>query len=167
MNYFIFAQAIIAFSMGIVSLFLVYKVLNLYLRRIFKIVEMNNAYAILQVGILLSTSILISSIVGPGINAIRFLNQNITNMSTVSSSMGYIIIFLTIGLVFSLLVIFGGVLVLFQLTNVNEWEEIKKNNIPTALISSALIIGLSLIMRDHVASVCEMLIPYPQVLQIR
>jgi hypothetical protein len=128
---------------------------------------MNNAYAILQVGILLSTSILVSSIVGPGMNAIRFLNQNMTNIASISSSMGYIFIFLLIGLVFSLLVIAGGILVLFQLTNVNEWEEIKKDNLPTALISAALIVGLSLIMRDHVASVCEMLIPYPEVLQIR
>ncbi len=167
MNYFIFFQAIIAFLMGIISLFLVYKVLNIYLKRVFNIVEMNNAYAILQVGILLSTSILVSSIVGPGMNAIRFLNQNMTNIASISSSMGYIFIFLLIGLVFSLLVIAGGILVLFQLTNVNEWEEIKKDNLPTALISAALIVGLSLIMRDHVASVCEMLIPYPEVLQIR
>jgi uncharacterized membrane protein YjfL (UPF0719 family) len=50
---------------------------------------------------------------------------------------------------------------------VNEWEEIKKNNIPTALISAALILGLAIIMKDHVASVCEMLIPYPEVLEIR
>jgi uncharacterized membrane protein YjfL (UPF0719 family) len=167
MNYFIFFQAIIAFLMGIISLFLVYKVLNIYLKRVFNIVEMNNAYAILQVGILLSTSILVSSIVGPGMNAIRFLNQNMTNIASISSSMGYIFIFLLIGLIFSLLVIAGGILVLFQLTNVNEWEEIKKDNLPTALISAALIVGLSLIMRDHVASVCEMLIPYPEVLQIR
>lgn len=167
MNYFIFFQAIIAFLMGIISLFLVYKVLNIYLKRVFNIVEMNNAYAILQVGILLSASILVSSIVGPGMNAIRFLNQNMTNIASISSSMGYIFIFLLIGLIFSLLVIAGGILVLFQLTNVNEWEEIKKDNLPTALISAALIVGLSLIMRDHVASVCEMLIPYPEVLQIR
>jgi uncharacterized membrane protein YjfL (UPF0719 family) len=57
--------------------------------------------------------------------------------------------------------------VLFQLTHVNEWEEIRNNNIATAIISAALILGLALIMKDHVATVCEMLIPYPQVLQIR
>jgi len=39
--------------------------------------------------------------------------------------------------------------------------------VPTALITSAFIVGLALIMRDHVATVCEMLIPYPSVLQIR
>ncbi len=70
-------------------------------------------------------------------------------------------------MMFSFMVIAGGILVLFQLTHVNEWEEIRNNNIATAIISAALILGLALIMKDHVATVCEMLIPYPQVLQIR
>jgi hypothetical protein len=41
------------------------------------------------------------------------------------------------------------------------------NNIPTALISAALIVGMALIMDDYIGHLCEALIPYPQVLQIR
>jgi uncharacterized membrane protein YjfL (UPF0719 family) len=167
MNYFILIQAAIAFVMGIASLFLVYKLLNIYLKRVFKIVEVNTAYATLQVGILLGTAMLVASIVGPGMNAIRFINQSDINFATISTSLGYVVMFLLIGMLFSLMVIAGGIIVLFQLTHVNEWEEIKNNNIPTALISAALIIGLAWIMHDHVASVCEMLVPYPEVLQIR
>jgi uncharacterized membrane protein YjfL (UPF0719 family) len=89
------------------------------------------------------------------------------NTTTISTSIGYVLIFLAIGMVFSLMVIAAGILILFQLTRVNEWEEIRNNNIPTAIISAALIVGLSLIMKDHVASVCEMLIPYPDLMQIR
>jgi uncharacterized membrane protein YjfL (UPF0719 family) len=167
MNYFILIQAIIAFVMGISSLYLVYKLLNIYLKRVFNIVEVNTAYATLQVGILLATATLVASIVGPGMNAIRFINQTDINFATISTSLGYIVMFLLIGMLFSLMVIAGGIIVLFQLTHVNEWEEIKKNNISTALISAALILGLSWIMHDHAASVCEMLVPYPDVLQIR
>ena len=72
-----------------------------------------------------------------------------------------------IGMLFSFLVIGAGIVVLFQLTRVNEWEEIRRNNVPTAIISAALIVGLAFIMKDHVASVCEMLIPYPAIMQIR
>jgi uncharacterized membrane protein YjfL (UPF0719 family) len=50
---------------------------------------------------------------------------------------------------------------------VNEWEEIRKNNIASAIISAALIFGLSMMMKDQVAAVCEMLIPYPEVVIIR
>lgn len=167
MNYFILIQAVIAFVMGVASLFLVYKSLNIYLKRVFKIVEVNVSYAVLQVGILLATAFLVSSVVGPGMSAIRFINQSQVDFQSVSTSLGYVIVFLLIGVLFSLLVVAGGIIVLFQLTHVNEWEEIKNDNLPTALISAALILGLSMIMRDHVAGICEMLVPYPEVLQIR
>jgi len=167
MNIFIFSQVIIAFLMGVASLFLVYRLLNIYLRRAFKITELNQAFATLQTGIILSTALMVSSIIGPGLNAIRFINQSDVSFNTVSISAGYMLMFLLIGIIFTFLVIAGGIVVLFQLTRINEWEEIKKNNVPVALISAALIVGLCLIMRDHVATVCEMLVPYPEVLQIR
>ena len=167
MDMYILLQSVIAFAIGVVSLFLVYKIINIYLKLTFGIEEVNTAYATLQVGILLATALLISSVEGPGMNAIRFLNQDSVSSNTVITSLGYVIMFLIIGIIFSFIVVAGGIVVLFQLTHVNEWEEIKKNNIPTALISAALILGLAIIMKDHVASVCEMLIPYPEVLEIR
>ncbi len=167
MDMYILLQSVIAFAIGVISLFSVYKILNIYLKKTFGIEEVNTAYATLQVGILLATAMLISSVEGPAMNAIRFLNQDQISSNTVISSLGYIFMFLIIGIVFSFLVVAGGIVVLFQLTHVNEWEEIKKNNISTALISAALILGLAIIMKDHVASVCEMLIPYPSILEIR
>jgi uncharacterized membrane protein YjfL (UPF0719 family) len=167
MNTVILMQAGIAFMMGVVALFMVYKVLNFYLKKAFQLEELNTSFATLQAGILLSTSLLVGSIVGPGMNAIRFINQSEVSFATISTSLGYVMMFLIIGILFSMLVIAGGILVLFQLTHVNEWEEIRKNNIASAIISAALILGLSMIMKDQVASVCEMLIPYPEVVTIR
>jgi hypothetical protein len=128
---------------------------------------MNDAYAIFKVGIIIASALLMSSVIGPGINAIRYFNQGNLSWHTAITSTYYILLFVVIGVLFSFMVIAGGILVLFQLTHVNEWEEIRNNNIATAIISAALILGLALIMKDHVATVCEMLIPYPQVLQIR
>ncbi len=167
MNTMILLQAAIAFAMGIIALFLVYKVLNFYMKKAFQLEEVNTSYATLQVGIILSTAMLVGSIIGPGMNAIRFINQTEVSFVTIITSLGYVMMFLIIGILFSMLVIAGGVMVLFQLTHINEWEEIRKNNIASALISAALILGLALIMKDQVASVCEMLIPYPEVVSIR
>jgi uncharacterized membrane protein YjfL (UPF0719 family) len=83
------------------------------------------------------------------------------------TSLAYVLVFLVIGIAFTLLVIASSVFVFFQLTQINEWEQIKMNNIPTALISAALIVGMALIMDDYIGHLCEALIPYPQVLQIR
>ncbi len=110
---------------------------------------------------------MVRSIIGPGMNAFRFINQSEVNFSTVSTSLGYVMMFLIIGILFSMLVIAGGILVLFQLTHVNEWDEIRKNNIASAIISVALILGLSMMRKDQVAAVCEMLIPYHEMVTIR
>jgi uncharacterized membrane protein YjfL (UPF0719 family) len=167
MNTIIFLQVGIAFFMGVAALFLVYKILNFYLKRAFQIEELNMSFATLQVGIILSTALLMGSIVGPGLNAIRFINQSAVDLTTVSTSIGYIAVFIFIGVLFTMMIIGGGVLVLFQLTKVNEWEEIRKNNVPVALISAALILGLTIILKDNVAGLCEALIPYPDVVGVR
>ena len=167
MNIFIFFQAAIAFIIGVFSLYVVYFILNKYLSRNMGITEANTSFATLQVGVLLSTALMISSVVGPGLNAIRFISQNEISFTNTLYSLGYVSLFVFIGVLFSLLVIAGGIFVFFQLTHVNEWEEIKRNNIATALISGALILGLAFIMKDHVAGICEALIPYPEVMNIR
>jgi uncharacterized membrane protein YjfL (UPF0719 family) len=125
--------------------------------------EANTAFATLQVGVILATALMISSIVGPGLNAIRFMNQNNIELTTVLFSTGYVVLFVIIGILFTLLIIGGGIYTFFQLTHVNEWEEIRKNNVAIALISAALIVGLAIIMKDHVAGICEALIPYPEI----
>jgi uncharacterized membrane protein YjfL (UPF0719 family) len=167
MEILILLQSGVAFLTGIASLYLMYRLLHAYLQKVFKLEAMNTAYATFKAGVLLATSMLMASVIGPGINAIRFLNQAGVNTGTISSSVGYVLIFILIGMLFSFLVIGAGIVVLFQLTRVNEWEEIRRNNVPTAIISAALIVGLAFIMKDHVASVCEMLIPYPAIMQIR
>lgn len=167
MEILILIQSAVAFFTGIVSLYLVYRLLHTYLKRVFRLSEMNAAYATFKAGVLLAASLLMSSVIGPGINAIRFLNQAGVSSSSISSSLGYVLIFMVIGMLFCFLVIGAGIVILFQLTQVNEWEEIRRNNLPVAIISAALILGLSIIMKDHVAGVCEMLIPYPALMQIR
>ena len=49
-----------------------------------------------------------------------------------------------------------------KLTDINEGEEIKNNNIAVALITAAIIVGLSIIVDEYVGILCEALIPYPQ-----
>lgn len=167
MNPIHYIQPGIAFIMGVSGLYVVYTIMNRYLRQTMDLPEINTAYATLQSGIILSTAILISSVVGPGINAIRFINQTEFSWSVFAFSLGYVLIFQVIGILFSFLVVAGGLITLFQLTRVNEWEDIRANRIPTALISAALIVGLSLIMKDNVSTICEALIPYPEILDIR
>jgi uncharacterized membrane protein YjfL (UPF0719 family) len=107
-------------------------------------------------------------VLSAAVNAIQFLNRGGgIELQTLMTSFAYVVVFLIIGIAFTLLVIAASVFAFFQLTQINEWEQIKMNNIPTALISAALIVGMSLIMDDYIGHLCEALIPYPSVMQIR
>jgi len=157
-------QFLLAFGIGISSLFVLFKVITLSMKRFYKIEEENTSFAVFQTGIVISGAFILSSIISPAINAIRFLNpdDNFTTTSIISS-FGYISMFVLIGIFSTILVITSGLLVLFQLTKVNEGEEIKKNNIGISLITVAIILGLSIIVDEYVGTMCETIIPYPTV----
>ena len=125
------------------------------------------AFSVFLTGILLATANLLSSVVSPAMNAIRFLTQDSLSVAAVASSAIYIISFLLIGLIASLLVTWGGVIIFFQVTKVDEMEELKKNNAATALITAAFVLGISIVLRDYVGHLCESLVPYPDVLNIK
>ena len=167
MNVLILIQALLAFSIGMASLFTVYKVLESYLKKQFQVTELNMALSVFLTGILLATANLLSSVVSPAMNAIRFLTQDSLSVAAVASSAIYIISFLLIGLNASLLVTWGGVTIFFQVTKVDEMEELKKNNAATALITAAFVLGISIVLRDYVGHLCESLVPYPEVLNIK
>jgi uncharacterized membrane protein YjfL (UPF0719 family) len=167
MNVLILIQALLAFSIGMASLFTVYKVLESYLKKQFEVTELNMAFSVFLTGILLATANLLSSVVSPAMNAIRFLTQDSLSVAAVASSAIYIISFLLIGLIASLLVTWGGVTIFFQVTKVDEMKELKNNNAATALITAAFVLGISIVLRDYVGHLCESLVPYPEVLNIK
>lgn len=125
------------------------------------------ALSVFLTGILLATANLLSSVVSPAMNAIRFLTQDSLSVAAVASSAIYIISFLLIGLIASLLVTWGGVTIFFQVTKIDEMDELKKNNAATALITAAFVLGISIVLRDYVGHLCESLVPYPDVLNIK
>jgi uncharacterized membrane protein YjfL (UPF0719 family) len=157
-------QFLLAFTIGISSLFTLFKIIKYLMKSVYKIEEENTSFAIFQTGIIISGSFILSSIISPALNAIRFLNpgNNYTSQSLLSS-FGFITVFVLIGLFCTILVIISGLFVLFQLTKVNEGDEIRKNNIPIALITVAIILGLSIIVDEYVGILCEALIPYPEI----
>jgi uncharacterized membrane protein YjfL (UPF0719 family) len=160
-------QVVIAFLIGIGSLFLIFKILNSYMRKQLQIEEKNTAYALFQAGIVIAAAIILTDVVHPALNAINMLNQDgILSLNNVMYSAAYALFFVFIGIFFTFLVIAGGIGTFFQLTKVNEWDEIKNNNIEMSLISVALIIGLSMIVSQYIGFLCEALIPYPTVMQI-
>ena len=162
------SQVIASFLIGIISLYIVYFILNNFLRKKLDISENNVSYSLLNASIIISSSLFIMSVLNAGVNAIQFLNQSENlNLESFLISSAYVIAFALIGLFFTFLVISIGLFIFFRLTHVNEIDQLKLNNISIAIISSAFILGLSIIMHEQIGHLCETLIPYPKVIQIR
>jgi hypothetical protein len=169
MNTIIILQLIIAFLVGFAGLFLLNQIITGFLKRNYQIDETDNtSLAIFQVGVILSGTLILSSVVDPAVNAIRLLNPTgAIEISKLGSSFAYIGLFAIIGIISTILVVVGGLLAVFQMTKVNEIEEIKAKRINSSLLAAAFIIGIAYIVSSYCGHLCEALIPYPEVLQIR
>jgi len=161
-------QVITVFSLGFLSLYFVYFVLTNFLKQRLDIGENNTSYAMLSASILIATSLFMVSVMNAGVSAIQFLNQaDNLSLETLLISSGYVVAFAVIGLIFTFLVLSIGLFIFFRLTATNEIEQLKLNNISIAIISSAFILGLAIIMHEQIGHLCETLIPYPKIIQIR
>ena len=166
MNTIAILQTIVAYLIGIFSLVMVNNILSGYLRRRFDISDQNIAYGILQTSIIIATALILSSVIDPGVSAIKLTNQGENNFAGIILSFGYVFLFMIIGVLFTLITIASSVFILFQMTHVNEWAEIKNNNYVIAMISGGIIIGLSIIIDSYVGNLCEAIVPYPDVITI-
>ena len=105
----IFIQFLLAFSIGIASLFIIYRTTNYLMRKRYGVEEKNTAFAIFQAGIVLSGAFILSTVVNPAVNAIRLLNQNNEiDIQSILVSLGYVALFALIGIFCTMMVIGGG-----------------------------------------------------------
>jgi hypothetical protein len=169
MSIIIILQLIIAYVIGFTGLFVIHRIVTGFLVRNYQIDDNDNiSLSVFQVGVILSGAFILSAIVDPAVNAIRILNPEGTlSMSTMGSALGYIALFAIIGILATFIVITGGLVTIFQMTKVNEIEEMKAKRINSSLVAAALIVGISYIVCDYCGHLCEAMIPYPEVLQIR
>ncbi len=161
MKFEIFLFLFLSVILGVSFMFLCFKVFKRIYLNILGIGEnLNLASAILLSSLLFSIGLYISFAMVP-----------IRNMyAVVSSSQNYHIVTI---ISFVLLFLFSAVCLAFiinflsfktfdLLTNVNEAEEIVKNNIPIAVIVSTIIIVTVLITKESFVLALDSLIPYPE-----
>jgi uncharacterized membrane protein YjfL (UPF0719 family) len=53
-----------------------------------------------------------------------------------------------------------------KLTKIDEFEDIKNNKTYTSIVLSSIIIGLSIIMESSIGHLCEIIIPFSNLIQI-
>ena len=123
----------------------------------------NISVAILLSSILLSMGILIQETSDPIMNVFRLLTtQDLSYQAIFFKLLKMIFIYLGTAIFFGFFVNALGIFLFTILTrNVNEWKEIRENNVSVAMITSVIIIVLTLAIKDGLGLIFESWVPYP------
>jgi uncharacterized membrane protein YjfL (UPF0719 family) len=149
-------------SIGIVIMMITYQGLKWIGKKRYDIHQNNLAYSILIASVLFSVGYMVSGVIQPLLSLFRIMATSDKStagliFSFLGSGAFYIASAYTAGIVVSLL----GVSIYTGLTPIDEFAEVKNNNIGVALIVGSIIVVLTLMTRDGVNLLMESQVPYP------
>lgn len=154
--------------LGITLLYLTYKSLHKFFEKKYKIKEYNLSFSIVISSILLSVSFLISDIKSPILNSIKMVSSQADYQgSIIFDGFKYTFLFLFIVIVAISIIIFISIWLFTLMTkNIDEFREIKKNNISIGLLLGVIIFSISLMVKESLYFLIETFVPYPEVINI-
>lgn len=152
-----------ALSCGVVILFITYKGLKYLAVKRYGIEKNNLAYSIFTAGVLLSVGLMMSGVIDPLLSVFRITSdQNSSFISIILSFLGQGALYIAIAYASSITIIVIGVSIYANLTPIDEFAEIKNNNIGVAIIVCVIIVTLTLMCKDGVILLIESIVPYPE-----
>lgn len=156
-------EIVLSILITVVIIFITYKILKWLFFRDQDLRGDNLAFTIFTSGIVLSVGLILSEIL-PSITNIIRLSTTQTEAVDISTIAIYSGLYLLIGFIASVF-INASVFFLFSLltTGVNEFKEIKNNNISVAILIVAILISITIILKDSIALLISSLVPYPEV----
>ena len=162
-----FILILFIFFTAIFALFFIYISFDKFIHKKIKTDTSNLSISILQLGVILSSAIIFKAIILPVINLISIgINQQNTNFTRLFENISLVLLFLSIGLIFTVIIVFSALYLFMKLTKIDEFEDIKNNKTYTSIVLSSIIIGLSIIMESSIGHLCEIIIPFSNLIQI-
>lgn len=165
MNYKIALLGIIeivsALSIGVFILALTYRLLVRLGRKVYDVKENNTAYGIFIAAIMFSAGYMVSSVIQPLISSFRLMSQTEPASWLVLKYFGHGLLYITIAYGVSITIGLLSTALYSRITPLDEWKEIRENNIGIALIMGAIVIVLTLLSKSGVGLLIESIIPYP------
>jgi len=151
-----------ALSSGIVILYLTYRLIKVYGTKRLGIKHGNLAYNILIASVLFSVGYTVSGVLQPILDSFRILAR--TEISSAEMIARFLVqggIFIAIAYTMSIAVSLAGVLIYTAMTPMNEFREIKDNNIGVGIVVGTIIIVLTMFTKDGIILLIESFVPYP------
>lgn len=151
-----------AITIGIFILALTYKIVQWVGKKYYRIKDYNLSYSIFTAAIIIAVGIMISGIVEPLISSFRLLNRQSDSFILAFKYIGTGAIYIGIAYTATVLIGLISTFLYSKLTPIDEFEEIRQNNVGVALIISSILITLTLLTKNGVVLLIEAIIPYPQ-----
>lgn len=161
-------EIIISLLFGIILLYSTYRMLDRFIKKKYDIANNNLAFSVFSSSILFSVAYLISGIKAPILNSLRMLsNDGEYEGSLILDGFKYTSLFLIIILIAIGLVIYLSINLYTKMTkDVNEFNEIKANNVAVSLIMATIIISISILIKESLYLMLETFVPYPDLPKI-
>ena len=155
----------ISIVIGVTLLYFTYRIINKLVKKKFDIDSNNVSFSIFTSSILFTVAYLISGIKSPILNSLKMLSNNPEyEGSLIVDGFKYSGLFLTVIIITITLVIFISIQLFTYMTkNINEFQEIKKNNLAVAILTATIIISISLLVKESLYLLLETFVPYPEV----
>ncbi|MEI9920767.1 MAG: DUF350 domain-containing protein [Bacteroidota bacterium] len=152
-----------AISVGVFILALTYQLLKYIGRKRFDIQTMNLATSIFVSSVLFSVGYMVSSVIDPLTSLFRLLAAKDNNVGSLAMSfMGNGALFIAVAFIAGVVVVFLSVILYTSITPLDEFAELRNNNIGVALIVGTITITLALLTKEGVELLIESFIPYPE-----
>lgn len=150
-------------SIGVVILVITYQLLKYIGKKRYDIHHNNLAYGIFMASILFSIGYMVSGVIEPLLSLFRLMAASKeSTFDLVFSFLGVGAIYIATAYVAGAVVCWLGVVTYTNLTPIDEFAELKNNNVGVALVVGTIIIVLTLLTRDGVNLLLESQVPYPQ-----
>ena len=166
MNYNIAILGIIeilsAISIGATILSITYKLVSWVGKKYYDIEEHNLAFSIFMASMLFAVGYMVSGVIQPLLSLFRLLSNETETWLLTLKYLGIGALYISIAFVSAIAVGLLSTSLYSRLTPINEWEEIKKNNLGVAIIIGVIVITLTLMTKSGVTLIIESLIPYPE-----
>ena len=156
-------EIVLSILITVIIIFITYKILKWIFFRDYDLKGDNLAFTIFTSGIVLSVGIILSEIL-PSITNIIRLSTTQTEAVDTSTIILYSGLYLLIGFITAVF-INASVFFLFSMLTkgMDEFKEIKNNNISVAILVVTILISITIILKDSIALLISSLIPYPEV----
>jgi hypothetical protein len=160
-------ELLLAMLIGIITVYLTKTVLmNFYMNKTSESNPYGNlAFMIFLSGNIFSVALIMFGVMEPLTATFKVLHATgEEGISYLSSCLQYVGIFLTLGYIFSAIIVFIAYKLFSMLTTqLNEYEEIRDGNVGVAILLVTLTIITALFVKEPFMVYLESLIPYPDV----